>query len=112
LLGWQEGKKKMPTDGAIGGWLVDVKTPGLYTLELRQRPAEAPEPKAFAKGEARLEIAGKTIATEIPAGTECVRMEVELPAGEFFLEPVIDGQRASGKPQGAYFCRVISGAVK
>jgi hypothetical protein len=39
-------------------------------------------------------------------------MEVELPAGEFFLEPVIDGQRASGKPQGAYFCRVIPGAVK
>ena len=107
LREWQEGKKKMTSDGAIGGWLVDVKTPGIYTLELRQRPAEAPEQKAFAKGEARLENAVKTIATEIPAGTECVRMEVELPAGEIFLEPVIDSQRASGKPQGAYFCRVI-----
>ena len=102
----------MGTDGAIGGWLVDVKTPGTYTLELRQRPAEATEPKAFANGVARLDLAGKTIATEIPADTECVRMEVELPAGEIFLEPVIDGQRASGKPQGAYFCRVIPGAVK
>jgi arylsulfatase A-like enzyme len=112
LLGWQEGKKNMDTDGAIGGWLVDVKTPRLYTLELRQRPAEAPEQKAFAKGEARLEIARKTIAIKIPAGTECVRMEVELPAGEIFLEPVIDGQRASGLPQGAYFCRVLSGGAK
>jgi hypothetical protein len=54
-----------------------------------------------------LDIAGKIMKTDIPAGTECVRMEVELPAGELFLEPVIDGQRASGKPQGAYFCRVI-----
>jgi arylsulfatase A-like enzyme len=107
LLGWQEGKKNMDTDGAIGGWLVDVKTPGLYTLELRQRPPEAREQKPFAKGEARLDIAGKIMKTDIPAGTECVRMEVELPAGEIFLEPVIDSQRASGKPQGAYFCRVI-----
>jgi hypothetical protein len=112
LLGWQEGKKNMDTDGAIGGWLVDVKTPGKYTLELRQRPPEAREPKPFAKGEARLDIVGKTIATKIPAGTECVRMEVELPAGEIFLEPVIDGQRASGLPQGAYFCRVLSGGAK
>ena len=112
LREWQEGKKKMVTDGAAGGWLVDVKTPGVYTLELRQRPAEAPESKPFAKGEARLQIAGKTITTEIPADTECVRMEADLPAGEIFLEPVIDGQRSSGKPQGAYFCRVLSGGAK
>jgi hypothetical protein len=39
-------------------------------------------------------------------------MEVELPAGEIFLEPVIDGQRPSGLPQGAYFCRVLSGSAK
>jgi hypothetical protein len=109
LLGWQEGKKNMDTDGAIGGWLVDVKTPGKYTIELRQRPPEAREQKPFAKGEARLDIAGKIMKTDIPAGTECVRMEVELPAGEIFLEPVIDGQRPSGLPQGAYFCRVLSG---
>jgi arylsulfatase A-like enzyme len=112
LLGWQEGKKNMGRDGAIGGWLVDVKTPGKYTLELRQRPPEATDPKPFAKGEARLDIAGKIIKTDIPAGTECVRMEVELPAGEIFLEPVIDGQRPSGLPQGAYFCRVLSCEAK
>jgi hypothetical protein len=112
LLGWQEGKKNMDTDGAIGGWLVDVKTPGKYTIELRQRPPEAREQKPFAKGEARLDIAGKIMKTDIPAGTECVRMEVDLPAGEIFLEPVIDGQRPSGLPQGAYFCRVLSSGAK
>ncbi|MFM8982557.1 MAG: arylsulfatase [Spartobacteria bacterium] len=112
LAAWQEGKKSMGSDGAIGGWLVDVKTPGKYTLELRQRPPEALEPKPFAKGEARLDIAGKIIQTDIPADTKCVRMEVELPAGEIFLEPVIDGQRPSGLPQGAYFCRVLSGDAK
>lgn len=112
VAAWQEAKKSMGSDGGIGGWFVDVKTPGKYTLELRQRPPEAPEPKPFAKGEARLDIAGKIIKTDIPAGTECVRMEVELPAGEIFLEPVIDGQRPSGLPQGAYFCRVLSGSAK
>lgn len=112
LAAWLEGKQALGSDGAIGGWLVEVKTPGKYILELRQRPPEAPEPKPFKKGEARLDIAGKTIKTEVAAGTECIRLEVELPAGEVFLEPVIDGQRPSGLPQGAYFCRVLADHAK
>ena len=112
LREWQEGKKIMGIDGAAGGWLVDVKKPGVYSLELRQRPAEATEPKPFTKGEARVELNGKTIRAEIPDGAESVKLRIELPAGEIFLEPVIDGQRASGLPQGAYFCRVIRDDTK
>ncbi|MCX6973926.1 MAG: hypothetical protein NTZ94_06400 [Verrucomicrobia bacterium] len=42
-------------------------------------------------------------------------MNVDIPAGDLFFEPLISGQRPSGKPQGAYFCRiapVVAGTKK
>lgn len=105
---WTTGRKNSGVDGACGGWLVQVETPGRYLIEMRQRPLGAQESNPFAKGFAELEIAGKKHCVEIPEASDTVQLRVELSPGLYFLEPLIHGQRASGKPQGAYFCRILS----
>jgi hypothetical protein len=107
LRKWQAGIKASGVDGACGGWLVDVKSPGEYLLEFRSRPQDAAESRPFAKGSVSLAIAGEVFQSDIPEGSDHVRMEVVLPEGRHFLEPVLLGQRASDLPQGAYFCRVL-----
>jgi hypothetical protein len=106
LKEWTSGRKSSGADGAAGGWMVNVETPGTYLLEMRQRPGAAKESMPFSKGEATLAIAGRTARAEIPEGATIVTFQIEIPAGAYFLEPVLSGQRASGKPQGAYFCTV------
>ena len=104
---WTAGRKFSGVDGACGGWLVEAETPGRYLVEIRQRPHTALEPMPFAKGFAELEIAGKKHRVDIPAGSDSVEFQVELTPGEYFLEPLLHGQRGSGNPQGAYFCRIL-----
>jgi arylsulfatase A-like enzyme len=103
---WADGRAEQGVDGATGGWWVRVDQPGNYVLELRQLPPAAGEAGAFKPGEANLEVGGQTFRQSISAGERVVRLHVSLPAGEYFLEPVITGQRSEGRPQGAYFCRV------
>jgi len=107
LRQWQAGQMESGVDGACGGWLVDVKSPGKYLLEFRFRPGDAMESKPFSKGSVSLAIAGELFQADIPEGSVRVGLEVVLPRGRHFLEPVMTGQRALGLPQGAYFCRVI-----
>lgn len=104
---WTAGRKIFGVDGACGGWLVKAETPGRYLIEMRQRPHGAKELASFAKGFAELEIAGKKHRVEISADSDTVQLRVELTPGLYFLEPLIYGQRASGKPQGAYFCKIL-----
>lgn len=106
IAAWTSGKKMSGVDGGAGGWMVRVETPGTYMIELRRRPAGAAEPAPYSKGEAVLEVGGKTFRQAVPDGAEAVELRAELPAGEVFLEPLISGQRASGLPEGAYFCRI------
>jgi arylsulfatase A-like enzyme len=108
LREWNAGRMASGVDGACGGWLVDVQTPGRYLLEFRSRPRDADEPHPLAKGSVFLAIGGKIFESEISEGAESVKMEIQLPAGRHFLEPVLTGQRDSGLPQGAYFCRIQS----
>lgn len=107
ILEWTAGREFSGVDGACGGWLVEVKTPGRYLLEIRQRPHTAHEPMPFAKGFAELEVAGIKHRMEIPSGSDSIEFQVELTPGEYFLEPLLHGQRGSGRPQGAYFCRIL-----
>lgn len=103
---WTAGRKSSGTDGAIGGWMVNVETPGIYSIEIRQRPGASEESLPFFQGEATLAMAGQTVHADIPKGATTATLQIELPAGPQFLEPVLSGQRSSGKPQGAYFCTV------
>lgn len=106
LREWTAGREFEGVDGAIGGWTVEVETPGTYELELRQRPHASKETAPFSQGTAELEIDGKKSTAAVEAGDPVIRLRAELTAGPHFLEPLITGQRPSGNPQGAYFCRV------
>lgn len=106
IAAWTSGKEMSGVDGGAGGWMVRVETPGTYMIELRRRPAGAAEPAPYLNGEAVMEVGGKTFRKPVPEGAEAVEFRVGLPAGEFFLEPLMFGQRASGLPEGAYFCRI------
>jgi len=81
-------------------------------LEIRQHPAGVGDDTPFSEGEATLDIGGKNFAQKIAKGDVVVRMNVEIPTGDLFFEPLISGQRPSGKPQGAYFCRIEPTATK
>ncbi len=105
---WTAGREFPGVDGACGGWLVRVETPGRYFIEISQRPRAALEPSPFAKGFAELEIADKKHRVEIPAGSYTVTLRVDLTPGLYFLEPLLYGQRPSGRPQGAYYCRILT----
>jgi arylsulfatase A-like enzyme len=106
LRRWQDGQEESGVDGACGGWLVEVASPGTYLLELRSRPREATEPCSFSKGKATLALGGDVFQSDIAEGSDHVRLEVELTEGRYFLEPLISRQRASALPQGAYFFTV------
>jgi arylsulfatase A-like enzyme len=106
LREWTAGRAFHKVDGGLGGWMVEVETPGTYDLELRQRPADSRQQAPFSKGTATIELNGKKISTDVRDGETTIRLRAELPAGPVFLEPVISGQRPSGKPQGAYFCKI------
>ena len=73
--------------------------------QVRDRSAEAgvaPIGRDFGQGgEDEAALMGVKDGDEIP---------VEIPAGDLFFEPLISGQRPSGKPQGAYFCRIAPAA--
>ena len=103
---WISGGKAGGVDGATGGWMMHNETAGNYELEIRQHPAGVGDDTPFSEGEATLDIGGKNFAQKITKGDVVVRMNVEIPAGDLFFEPLISGQRPSGKPQGAYFCRI------
>ena len=103
---WISGNEAFGVDGASGGWMVNVETPGIYRIVLRRSPAHAAVSTPYAAGEATLEIAGKSLRQPVDAGDEEVVFTVDLPAGDHFLEPLVSGQRASGNPEGAYFCTI------
>ena len=103
---WISGGKAAGVDGATGGWMMHNETAGNYELEIRQHPVGVGDDTPFSEGEATLDIGGEHFAQKIAKGDVVVRMNVEIPAGDLFFEPLISGQRPSGKPQGAYFCRI------
>ena len=108
MKAWISGGKSAGVDGATGGWMMHNETAGNYELEIRQHPAGVGDDTPFSEGEATLDIGGKNFAQKIAKGDVVVRMNVEIPAGDLFFEPLISGQRPSGKPQGAYFCRILA----
>lgn len=103
---WTAGRSFQKVDGGTGGWMVHVETAGPYEFELRQRPADAPDPFPFSEGTATLEVDGKKFSTAVLKGDTVIRLRAELPAGPAFLEPLVTGQRPSGKSQGAYYCKI------
>lgn len=106
LREWNASRRFQGIDGGIGGWIVEAEAAGIYEFELRQRPNESKEIAAFLQGSAELEIDGKKTTATVVEGNTVTRLRAELPAGFYFLEPLITGQRPSGKPQGAYFCKI------
>jgi arylsulfatase A-like enzyme len=106
LAAWASGRRVDDVDGAVGGWMVQVETPGEYKLSVRQLPEAAGEKGAFREGELIVAIGEREFRAEIAAGDLFVEMVVDIPLGKVFFEPVLTGQRADGRLQGAYFCLV------
>ncbi len=109
---WISSGKSGRVDGATGGWMMKNEKAGKYEVEIRQHPAGVGADSPFSEGEVTLNIGGKNFTQKIAKDDVVVRMDVDFPAGELFFEPVISGQRPSGKPQGAYFCRISPTSTK
>lgn len=106
LAVWASGKMVDDTDGAVGGWLIDVAESGRYHFTLRKLPSAAGELGAFDAGEWRLAGCQFAVVHAVSAGDKRIDFEAEIKAGPLFLEFLIDGQRQEGRPIGAYFCRI------
>ena len=98
---WNFGQiGKLPS--VTGPWMVDVQTPGLYRITLRQWPAQANRPIKAVRG--KIEIAGVTRESEIKPQTLGQVFEVELPQGKTQLRTWLFDSK--GNAGGAYFTDV------
>jgi hypothetical protein len=82
--------------------MVDVQTPGLYRITLRQWPAQANKPIKAVRG--KIEIAGVIRESEIKPQTLGQVFEVELPKGKTQLRTWLFDSK--GNAGGAYFTDV------
>lgn len=85
-----------------GPWMVDVRTPGLYRITLRQWPSQAKKALKAVRG--KIEIAGIALESEIKPGTLGQVFEVELPKGKTQLRTWLVNSK--GDTGGAYFTDV------
>jgi|TARA_B110001454_G_scaffold207541_1_gene219046 arylsulfatase A-like enzyme len=85
-----------------GPWMVNVKQATRFRITLRQFPKEADKPVVAVR--AKIEIAGKTMALPVKAGSKGVVFEIDLPMGPTELVTYLYDDK--GKVGGAYFTEV------
>jgi hypothetical protein len=82
--------------------MVNVKQATRFRITLRQFPKEADKPVVAVR--AKIEIAGKTMALPVKAGSKGVVFEIDLPMGPTELVTYLYDDK--GKVGGAYFTEV------
>ena len=98
--------KKKPL---LGSWKIDFKTPGTYRFTLRKGTESMPETLGVIReGIAHVRIDGEQFEKIIPDDTQAVEIKVQVEKpGVRMVECWFEGQRADGKPSGAYFVDII-----
>jgi len=110
----QSGLRDLLTDEAspapqmkplMGSWKIDFQADGEYELVLRKGPREAPQSfTEIRQGNAHVALADARAETSIERPTQDVTLRVNVAKpGVQMVECWLDGQRADGKPSGAYF---------
>ncbi|MDF7824769.1 arylsulfatase [Pontiellaceae bacterium B12227] len=92
--------KKLPK--VTAPWLVNVKQAGRYRFTLRQWPEAANKPLVAVR--AKVEIAGQEKAVPVPANSNGIVIELNLPAGPAELVTFLYNDK--GDAGGAYFTEV------
>ncbi|MEM0968436.1 MAG: arylsulfatase [Verrucomicrobiota bacterium] len=126
---WNQGhvRSGLDKEGTQGFWYVQVERGGEYEVELRRWPREAKQPidqglpagepvpgqQAFRETPGRaisdiekasVEIGETKVVVDVPAGSEFVRMSLQIPAGDYKLWAKF--HRNDGSEMGAYYAYV------
>lgn len=89
----------------MGCWKIDFKQPGTYKFSLGKNPGTAPESLTeIRSGKAWVALENQRFSVDITEPTQAVSLTVKVDApGVQMVECWFEGQRADGKPSGAYF---------